>query len=53
MATDIKASGCLTWWVAGVASEGTFVNNAAATWENTFETWTIIPEGWNVQTASE
>ena len=51
MAIDISASNCLNYWVDGVASTGTFVKNAAATWDVTGVSG--IPEGWNVQTASE
>ena len=52
MATDISATDCLRDWVLGVPSSGTFVKNSAATWENFYGT-SGIPEGWNVQTASE
>ena len=52
MATDISATDCLGDWVLGVPSSGTFVKNSAATWENFYGT-SGIPEGWNVQTASE
>ena len=52
MATDISATDCLTDWVLGVPSSGTFVKNSAATWENFYGT-SGIPEGWIVQTASE
>lgn len=37
-------------WVSGVSSSGTFVKNAAATWENTFGS-SAIPSGWTVETA--
>ena len=46
MATDISATSCLSYWVADVSSTGTFVKNAAATWE-TYGT-SGIPEGWAV-----
>ena len=39
-------------WVDGVAANGTFVKNSAATWENAFSV-DEIPTGWTVQTASE
>ena len=39
-------------WVSGVAAAGTFVKNAAATWENTFGT-DAIPTGWAVELAEE
>lgn len=38
-------------WVNGVASEGTFVKNAAATWNATGVNG--IPSGWTVETATE
>lgn len=38
-------------WVKGVAANGTFVKNSAASWENTFGI-NAIPEGWTVITAS-
>ena len=37
-------------WVQGVASTGTFVKNASATWTTTGNDG--IPTGWTVQTAS-
>ena len=40
-----------TNWVSGVASSGTFVKNAAATWEVTGKHG--IPSGWTVETATE
>lgn len=39
-------------WVNGVAAAGTFVKNAAATWENTFGA-NAIPTGWAVELAEE
>ena len=48
MATDINAVACLYNWVLGVSSTGTFVKNAAATWDVTGADG--IPEGWNVVT---
>ena len=45
MATDISAPNCLNYWVYGVSSSGTFVKNAAATWDNTG----VVPEGWAVE----
>ena len=38
-------------WVSGVAANGTFVKNSAATWNVTGNNG--IPTGWTVQTASE
>ena len=37
-------------WVTGVASTGTFVKNASATWTTTGSNG--VPAGWTVQTAS-
>ena len=49
LATNISASGCLSDWVYGVASTGTFVKNAAMT---SLPTGTSgIPRGWTVQNA--
>ena len=51
LATEISASNCLSNWVSGVASTGTFVKNA------NMESWTTgisgIPENWDVQGATE
>lgn len=46
LATDISSSGCLSSWVSGVASSGTFVKNADATWDVTGSSG--IPSGWTV-----
>jgi hypothetical protein len=47
LATDISATGCLTNWVSGVSSTGTFVKNP------NMSSWTTgtngIPSGWTVQ----
>ena len=48
LATDISATSCLTNWVVGVASLGTFVKNKDATWDNVGISG--IPEGWTVIT---
>ena len=48
LATDVSASGCLSEWVVGVASTGTFVKNASATWNITGKSG--IPSGWTVIT---
>lgn len=40
-----------TGWVGGVATSGTFVKNAAATWTTTGNNG--VPTGWTVETASE
>jgi hypothetical protein len=37
-------------WVSGVSSTGTFVKNAAATWDVTGVNG--IPSGWTVETAT-
>ena len=47
-----SASSANSNWVYGVAAAGTFVKNAAATWENTFGT-SAIPVGWAVELAEE
>jgi hypothetical protein len=49
LATDISASSCLSGWVNGVASTGTFVKNKNATWNVTGASG--VPSGWTVQTA--
>ena len=49
MFTDISAQDCLTDWLSGVSTTGTFVKNSAATWTNE---QAGIPSGWTVQTAS-
>ena len=50
LATDISASNCLSNWVNGVASTGTFVKAA------NMESWTTgtsgIPSGWTTKTAT-
>ena len=50
LAINISVSGCLTNWVNGVASTGTFVKNDSMT------NWTSgtggIPRGWTVQNAT-
>ena len=47
LATDINAYQCLVRWVEGVASNGTFVKNAAMTSLSSGRNG--IPEGWTVQ----
>ena len=44
------ASSSTGTWVSGVASEGVFVKNSAASWENQFGT-SNIPTGWTVELA--
>ncbi len=46
--TDNSATRCTSGWLNGVASSGTFVKNAAATWNVVGANG--IPEGWTVQT---
>ena len=46
LATDISASSCLTEWVSGVASTGTFTKAAEMTLLQTGVNG--IPEGWTV-----
>jgi hypothetical protein len=47
LATDISATNCLSNWVKGVASTGTFVKNKNATWNVTGENG--VPRGWTIQ----
>lgn len=49
LATDVSANSCLTNWVKGVSSTGTFIKNSNATWDVTGVDG--IPEGWTVQNA--
>ena len=49
MATDISASSSLSNWVQGVAQDGVFVKNTAATWDTTGGSG--IPSGWTVELA--
>lgn len=49
LATDISASNCLTYWVDGVASSGTFVKAASMTSLPSGNSG--IPNGWTVQNA--
>lgn len=42
--------GCCEDWLYGVSSSGTFVKNAAATWDVVGESG--VPEGWTVQTVT-
>ena len=50
MFTTTPGSSYTTDWVKGVSSTGTFVKNAAATWNVTGESG--IPSGWTVETAT-
>ena len=45
-----KANSATNLWVSGVASEGVFVKNSAASWENKFDA-SNIPTGWTVELA--
>jgi hypothetical protein len=47
LATDISASNCLTYWVYGISSTGTFVKNKNATWNVTGDNG--VPNGWTIQ----
>ena len=47
LATDISAGNCLTYWVSGVSSTGTFVKNKNATWNVTGVSG--VPNGWTIQ----
>lgn len=49
LATDISAYRCLSYWVSGVASSGTFVKNSAMTSLPTGVSG--IPSGWTVENA--
>lgn len=51
MFTSTPTNGNAGSWVGGVASEGVFVKNSAATWNVSGANG--VPEGWTVQTASE
>ena len=47
LATDISAEGCLDNWLDGVYDlRGTFVKNAAATWDDSDAN---LPVGWTVE----
>lgn len=49
LATDVSATECLSSWVNGVASVGTFIKSSTATWN--INGVNGIPSGWTVQTA--
>jgi len=49
MATDISAESCLSSWIYNLPASGTFVKNAAASWNTSGK----IPSGWTVETATE
>ena len=51
MAIDISASYCLSDWLDGVSSSGTFVKHSSATWDKSGSSG--IPSGWVVQYADE
>lgn len=51
LATDISASNCLTKWVSGVASIGTFVKSPAMTslpTASVYNDYVGVPSGWTV-----
>ena len=47
LATDISATGCLSSWVNGVASFGTFIKSSTATWD--INGVDGIPSGWIIK----
>lgn len=47
LATDVSATGCLSSWVNGVASAGTFIKSSTATWDITGVDG--IPSGWIIK----
>lgn len=49
LATNISATSCLTNWVNGVSTTGTFIKNASMTTLPSGNNG--IPEGWTVQDA--
>ena len=51
MFIEISSAAYLDEWVNGVSSSGTFVKNAAATWDVTGTDG--VPSGWTVETATE
>ena len=51
LATDISASGCLSYWVGGVASTGTFIKSSEMTSLTTGSFG--IPYGWTVKNYGE
>jgi len=51
MFTTTPSKDYTSTWLRGVAANGTFVKNSAATWNVTGETG--IPEGWTVETADK
>ena len=50
MFTYAPSNSYMSGWVSGVASEGTFVKNSAATWTDTYGA-SAIPTGWTVELA--
>jgi hypothetical protein len=51
LATDISASGCLSTWVSGVSSTGTFVKHPQMTSLPTGSNG--IPDGWTIENYNE
>jgi hypothetical protein len=47
LAIDISAEGCLSNWLYGVPSTGTFVKNKDATWDITGASG--VPSGWTIE----
>ena len=52
LATDISVNLCLSSWVNGVSSTGTFVKSKDATWDTTPGAlgYDGVPAGWTVIT---
>ena len=50
LATDVSAIYAMSDWVSGVSTTGTFIKNAAATWDIVGVNG--IPEGWTVETVT-
>ena len=46
LATNISASECMTYWVLGVATSGTFIKNIEAEWESVGSSG--VPSGWEI-----
>ncbi|MBO7230463.1 MAG: leucine-rich repeat protein [Bacteroidaceae bacterium] len=48
LATDISANSCLSYWMYGVAANGTFIKSKDATWD--IRGASGIPNGWEIIT---
>ena len=51
LADDVSASSCMTYWLRGVSSTGTFEKSASAKWN--ISGMSGIPSGWTVNLVSE